>query len=532
MISSLFLCLGSTLAALVGLLLLGWGARRERWRLIWVLTAAVFLIGAGFGTAETVYQMAVERKEEQLVESTPVSAITAEPTAAPSPTRGLLALPTVTTMPAPSVTPQAVPTIRLTSEPSPSPTTCATAIPSGSLSTSRGDGGAFAPSLIPAEREGLTTLDDPPRYILNVAVDFDALTVAGTAEIYYSNNEGEALDAIYLRLYPNADHYEEGEARIDAVSVDGNAAPFSFEDAERTILKVPLSSPLEPDGQTWLQIAFVVTVPRRSDRFGYDEGVMSLGHWYPMLAVYDDEGWNLDPFMALGDAFYSDVALFTVHLTVPEDIVVAASGVELERFLHRAPRATSVYVSGVTRDFALALSREYLTVSKQTGATTVTSYYWPDHEEGGRQALEVAADALEVYSARFGRYPYAELDVAETSFTILGAPGGMEFPGIVFISSNFYLLEGLFASELEVVVAHDVARQWWYGLVGNNQVDEPWLDEAFATYASVIYLEDKGDPGAAELAYWSQAVLPYQLVQSLRLWLQPPRRFREPLPVL
>jgi hypothetical protein len=195
--------------------------------------------------------------------------------------------------------------------------------------------------------------------------------------------------------------------------------------------------------------------------------------------------------------------------------VVAASGVELERLLHRPPQVTSVYVSGATRDFALALSRDYLTVSKQIGDTTVTSYYWRGHEEGGRRALEFAADALEVYGTRFGRYPYTELDVAETSFTILGAPGGMEFPGIVFISSDFYRPQSLFASQLEVVVAHEVAHQWWYGVVGNNQVDEPWLDEAFATYASIIYFQDQGNPGAAELAYWSQAVLPYQLVQML-----------------
>ena len=135
--------------------------------------------------------------------------------------------------------------------------------------------------------------------------------------------------------------------------------------------------------------------------------------------------------------------------------------------------------------------------------------------QGGRQALQVATDAVEVFNTRFGRYPYTELDVAETSFTVLGAPGGMEFPGIVFISSEFYQPDSIFASELDVVVAHEVAHQWWYGVVGNNQVDEPWLDEAFATYSSIIYFEDKGDVGAAETVFLSQAILRYQLAQML-----------------
>jgi hypothetical protein len=519
--SSSFLCLGSTLSALFGLLALGWGARRERWRFLWALVAAVFLIGAGLGAAETVYQLAVEREDERPAETTPISAhptAPPPPTAAPlpSPTLELPAPPAATLEPPPTATQRPIP------PPPPSPTLRPTPPALDLSSVTASDIGALASSLIPAERGILAALDDPSHYVLDVAVDFDALTVAGTAEILYTNNERESLDAIYLRLYPNADHYEEGETQIDAVNVDRDAAAFTFEDAARTILKVPLPAPLAPGTQTTLQIAFTVTVPRRSDRFGYDaptghfvEGVMSLGHWYPMLAVYDDEGWNLDPYVALGDAFYSDVAFFTVHLTVPEETVVAASGVEVGRILHRPPRMTVVYVSGATRDFALALSRKYQTISTQVGETTVTSYYLPDDEEGGRQALQVAAGALEVYNARFGLYPYTELEVAETSFTVFGAPGGMEFPGIVFISSEFYRPGGLFASELDVVVAHEVAHQWWYGVVGNNQVDEPWLDEAFATYSSIVYLEDKQDALAAEVAMWSQALLPYQLIQAL-----------------
>jgi hypothetical protein len=540
----LLVCLGSTLAALVGLLVLGWGARRERWRLLWVFIAAAFLIGAGFGAAETVYQIAVEREKEGQTEvpgkspfltATPPPSPTQEPPATPTatvtpsatatttqtptgtPTHTATPTSTPSRTPTATTTPRVTPTSRATRTPSPppSPTSRPTSAPAAASSSLPEDVGALAPSLIPAEREILATLDDPPRYTLDVVVDFEALKVTGTAEIQYTNNEDEALDAIYLRLYPNAEYYEEGATRIDALNVDGDAAAFTFEDADGTILRVPLPAPLAPDEQTTLQVAFTVTVPRRSDRFGYDEGVMSLGHWYPMLAVYDDEGWNLDPYVALGDAFYSDVAFYTVYLTVPDGTVAAASGVETGRILGQPSRVTIAYVSGATRDFALALSSDYQTVSAQIEDTLVTSYYLPGHEQGGRRALQVAVDAVEVYNARFGRYPYTELDVAETSFTVMGAPGGMEFPGIVFIGSEFYQPGGFFASELDVVVAHEVAHQWWYGIVGNNQVDEPWLDEAFATYASIIYAEDKQDPQVAEMILLSQAVLPYQLVQML-----------------
>jgi hypothetical protein len=506
---SMLICLGSTLSALVGVLLLNWTMHRRRWRGLWLLAAGVFLIGAGFGAAETIYQMAAEHEEDQRLLGTPLSVVPLAGT--PPPTER----PRSTSTPSPTATPEATPTPRPTLVQAPSPTAPSNPTPGTSSSDPSEDVRAMAQSLIPAEQGDLATLDDPPHYILNVSVDFDALTVSGTAEIQYTNNEAVDLEALYLRLYPNADHYEEGETRIDAVNVDGAAVRYTFEDPERTVLQVPLPSPLAPDAGTRLQIGFEVQVPRRSDRFGYDQGVMSLGHWYPMLAVYDDEGWNLDPYVALGDAFYSDVALFTVHLTVPEGIVVAATGVQAGSMVHRPPSETHIYVSGATRDFALALSQEYAAVDTRVGDTTVTSYYLPGHAQGGRQALQVAAQALRVYNERFGIYPYSELDVAETSFTVMGSPGGMEFPGIVFISEAFYRPGGLFGSEMDTVVAHEVAHQWWYGVVGNNQVDEPWLDEAFATYSSILYFEETGGRAEAEMAFLSQAQLPYQLIRLM-----------------
>jgi aminopeptidase N len=254
-----------------------------------------------------------------------------------------------------------------------------------------------------------------------------------------------------------------------------------------------LPTPLRPGDQTTLQIAFSVTVPRLADYFGYEEGVMSLGYWYPILAVYDDEGWNLDQHTTLGEVFYSDVGFYTVRITAPEDVVIAATGVEVSRVLHRPPRMTVTYVSQATRDFSLALSREYQSVSAQVGETTVTSYYLPQHETGGQRALQVATDALEVFNARFGLYPYTELDVAETFLS-----GGMEFPGLVFIGSNFYPVVRPSIFGIDMLVAHEVAHQWWYGVVGNNQADEPWLDESFATYSSLLYFQEVQGERAAE----------------------------------
>jgi aminopeptidase N len=68
----------------------------------------------------------------------------------------------------------------------------------------------------------------------------------------------------------------------------------------------------------------------------------------------------------------------------------------------------------------------------------------------------------------------------------------MEFSGMVFVSHDWFLrYEGKPDTWLTVITAHEIAHQWWYSLVGNDQGEAPYLDEALALYSELLYLEDK-----------------------------------------
>jgi len=128
--------------------------------------------------------------------------------------------------------------------------------------------------------------------------------------------------------------------------------------------------------------------------------------------------------------------------------------------------------------------------------------------------LDVAAGSVHAYNELFGLYPYTDLDVVEGYFLIDGLPGGMEFSGLVLISSEFYASEGPYTmlDMPVVVVSHEVAHQWWYAVIGDDQVDDPWLDEAFAVYSSILYFEEKQGQKAAEVQLLENCTLPYRLV--------------------
>jgi aminopeptidase N len=83
--------------------------------------------------------------------------------------------------------------------------------------------------------------------------------------------------------------------------------------------------------------------------------------------------------------------------------------------------------------------------------------------------------------------------------------GGVEFPGIVLIESSRYDKpnDPVFIN----TVAHEVAHQWWYNIIGNDVIQSPWLDEGLTTRSAGVYFEGaygaEGYLGVAD--YWQQS---------------------------
>lgn len=347
-----------------------------------------------------------------------------------------------------------------------------------------------------------------PRYQLWLGVSFGAdgsdPEFTGYERLEYINTEGQPLNELYLRLYPNGELiYGSGSLALTAAKVNGAPVEPAIE-AGGTAVRVPLEEPLPPGGSLVLELGFAGIVPRdfassSGSSYGiydYSGGMLKLANWFPILAAYDEAGWHLDPFYNWGDAVYSETADFEVWITAPAEQVVVASGTELERSPNGDGTITYHYAAELMRDFFVAMSPYLAKVTAQVGPTQVNSYYFVGDEAGGQKALEIAAQALDLFNRRFGLYPFPELDILETP---LPWAGGVEYPGIALISERLYgPAEYMARQELQfaMIVSHEVAHQWWYSLVGNDVIREPWLDEALATYSSGIYVEEFLGPAA------------------------------------
>lgn len=364
--------------------------------------------------------------------------------------------------------------------------------------TSSGD--KFAPfrdGLIQSQQALLDTLDGASFYSITFTIQDDLVDTTGLEELHYTNQETVPLDEIDFRLLPNV---LSGQMKVASVRVNDQPFEPTYQ-LENSLMRVPLYQPLQPGEITDITIEFTVTVPTSLDSnygiLAYFDKVLTLAHAYPMVAVYDDKGWNAEIPPDQGDPVYADASFFVVKVDAPERLVLVGSGREINREKNGS-RQIVTFAAGPARDFYLAASPDYEVVSETVGGVTFKSYAKKDSQTGSQMALDVAEQAVEMYGERYAPYPYTEFDIVSTPTYALG----IEYPGVVAIASHIYDVNDTANGTpnsviMESTVAHEVGHQWFYNLVGNNQLDEPWLDESLTQFVTWQYFADRyGQSGA------------------------------------
>jgi Peptidase family M1 domain len=323
---------------------------------------------------------------------------------------------------------------------------------------------AATPAQRPADAEavGAATAERwplPERYSLELAYDAHRFALSGTERIALRNTGPRSLARVWLRTWGNAF----GGCRRSRVRVDvTGGGRAGAERADCTALEVRLERPLDPGAATALELRIDVTAPERPDRFGRFAGAAYFGNALPLLAVADADGWNLPRYTFRGESFFSLAARWDVRLQLAPGIRAATTG-----------STANGLTTALARDFAI-VAGPLRPLERRAGAVTLRHWRLRESRRDAERALRLAAEATRSYARWFGRYGRAELDIVEGPRAIArGAGIGMEYPELVLTPAR------------ALVVRHELAHQWWYGIVGNDQWAEPWLDESFATYSGV-----------------------------------------------
>ncbi len=345
-------------------------------------------------------------------------------------------------------------------------------------------------------------------YTIEARLDTSAHVLVGREVIDYRNPSATDLTHLYLHLYANAfrdrhtlfardhkrlawnqdpsDFIPSGRRRgfmtIRAVTVGGEPAPFTVDE---TVMAVPLKRRLQPNETFRVEIGFDLTIPRPLDRLGFEGTNYALALWFPKLAVVDREGWHPDPLRSFGE-FYADYGRYDVTLTVPSGFVVGATGELLRTVMNGDGTTTQQWRAENVRDFTWVADPRYRLKELMWNGVRLEYLYLGD-ERGLARGVETAVQALESFASAYGPYSYSHLVIAESQ-ALRGALGGMEYSQLVMIQDGLRRSAG-FSGQYEEVLVHELAHQWWPGMVGSYESEEAWLDEGFATFAARAFLE-------------------------------------------
>jgi len=371
----------------------------------------------------------------------------------------------------------------------------------------------FSQGLVDSEIASLNLLQEASVYHIDIHISTDCRLLQGHETVCYTNQENEPLQTIYFRLFPTG---VGGKTTVSSVQVNETPAEFFYE-YMGTALNISLEKPLLPHETVIIDMDFLVDVPTEMSGhyglFGYYDEILLCDTFYPVIPVYDDEQWNIDLPSFQGDNTYFDASFYLVKITAPASLTIVSAGIEIDRSETDTEQTVAV-VAGPARDFYFAASEHFHVISSTVGETTINSYAPDSRKEEALHALEIGINALLRFSERVGDYPYTEYDIV--SIPMLAR--GIEYPGIVGISQDLYdpdaVISGLPSSVLlESVIAHETAHQWFYNVVGNDQINEPWLDEALAQFFTYVYYVEVQGRDAAD-QYRSSWNTSWELIQS------------------
>ena len=358
------------------------------------------------------------------------------------------------------------------------------------------DRSIFQSGLVKSAQPVLGELPGASIYHIQLNIAEAIYRITGIEEVRYTNSESVPLKEVQFRLFPNI---LGGEMRVTNLQVAGKSVTPHYGLAD-SLMIVSLSDTLAPGQNVVIKMDFSISVPRDVElnygMLAYYDDVLALAHAYPMICVYDDEGWNAEIPVQNGDVAYADASFYIVTLRAPKDLTLVTSGQRVES-AEAGQMQSMVVASGPARDFFLAASPDYEEVSQTLGEVTIHSYANRGAAQGAQFALATAADAIEIFNKRYAPYPYTELDLVATPNLVFG----IEYPGAIALTTRIYE-EGngqrgsAETGILESTVAHEVGHQFFYNLVGNDQLDDPWLDEALAQFVTLqYYLDLYGEDG-------------------------------------
>jgi len=358
-------------------------------------------------------------------------------------------------------------------------------------------------------------------YEIDATYDAPNRTVNATEILTYHNVTEQPLDHFPFHLYQNAFQpnatfvrdsklmgsrdtgYEKWEAKyygsedIKSIEVEGQGdltrnlqfiAPDDNNKDDKTVVDLRLAKPVPAGAFVQFKIAFQTKFPETQARSGWKRDFVLGGQWFPKVGVWWHGAWNCHQYHNTTE-FFADFGVYDVKLTVPQNEVIGASGVEVGNVTNSDRTKTVTYHGDDIHDFAWTASPRFkikeADYQAQMGPIKLRFLMQPAHWDQVERHERITRETLDHFEKWYGPYPYKTLTVVDPEPE--SAAGGMEYPTFITAGTTWWMPEGL--HEVEGVVEHEFGHQYWYGMVATNEFEDAWLDEGINSYTEVKVLD-------------------------------------------
>lgn len=385
-------------------------------------------------------------------------------------------------------------------------------------------------ALRPREQTG----ELPPTKVFDATIHarLDAAThrIDGRLRLHWRNTSKASVDHIPLHLYVNAFRAEDtawmragrgshrGVRREDerawgyvdvrrvsrtmpaadrpARESDTAGVALAFaEGDDPSVGRIDLDRPLAPGASIDLDLEFVTQLPEVFARTGWSGPFHMVGQWYPKPGVLLADGtWKTHVFH-FNSEFFADFGDFDVHLDLPPDLVVGATGVLLDE-AQDGERRRQHWHAEMVHDFAWAADPRFVEYTAEHDGIRIRQLVTPEHAADVDAHLQAQIAALDAMQRRYGPYPWSTITIVHPPSGAEGA-GGMEYPTL-FTTSAIWSppwparalgfterFSGVFTT------VHEFGHQYFQGLLASDEFAQPWLDEGMNTTSNVLVLEDR-----------------------------------------
>lgn len=355
-------------------------------------------------------------------------------------------------------------------------------------------------------------------YTMNVSLDTESKTITGDQILTWTNDTQDPADELWFHLYWNAFKNNMSTFLKESLQRGRGAAGFtmedwgycrvdsihlvdqeSFEEADlsstmsfqhpdndnsydQTVFSVELPEAVEPGQTIQLHVEFLSKVPRPISRTGVYKDNYFIAQWFPKIGVFENGEWNCHQFHSPGE-FYADYGTYDVRITLPSPMVVGATGEHRERTDNGDGTTTHRFAQHSVHDFAWTASPHLIEIREDylfaPGKTTeITLLLQPYHKQLQDRYMTAVKNAIKYSSLFYGDYPYTTATCVDPAYN--SRSGGMEYP--TFFTGGAYFISPERSGSPEGVTIHEFGHGYFYGLVGSNEFENPWMDEGFTSF--------------------------------------------------